>query len=653
MAFQVSPGVNVSETDLTTVIPAVSTTEAGYAGHFRWGPVGERVLITSEDDLVNNFQKPLTSNTATDFFVASNFLAYGNALFTVRVINETGSNSADAARNSISNAANTKNTLVKSDQDYDDNYSSGITGVGNWIAKFPGELGNSLKVSVCASTNAFSSTLTGNVQPVNGSKTLAGLGTLFQTQVRVGDILVLGPDKELRKVASIASNTSLTLTDKYTGNSVGAASSNSSHNASVVTPERRWEFHNFFDKAPGTSDSANTAGGNGDEAHIVVADEDGEWTGTLNTVLEKFERVSLASDAKNEDGTTNYYVDVVNKGSQYILWAAHNSAHTNSGSKKGTSFNGAPLPANDSLIYGRDGAAPRNSDHINGYNKFKSPEDVDISIVLGGGNNGTVLEHVIGNIVESRKDCIAVMSPERADVVGNDSFSGKQADDIISFRDTLTSSSYVVMDSGWKYQYDKFNDIQRYVPANGDTAGLMVRSDTTRDPWYSPAGFNRGIMKNVTRLAFNPNKAERDLLYKNGINPVVTFPGQGTVLFGDKTLLAKPSAFDRINVRRLFIVLEKAISTAAKFTLFEFNDAFTRSQFVNLVDPFLRDVQARRGIQDFRVVCDETNNTPDIIDRNEFVGDIFIKPNRSINFIQLNFVAVRSGVEFSEIVGQF
>ena len=652
MAFQVSPGVNVSEVDLTTVIPAVSTTEAGYAGHFRWGPVGERVLITSEDDLVNNFQKPLTSNTATDFFVASNFLAYGNALFTVRVINETGSDSTDAGRNAISTAANTKNTIVKSDQDYDDNYSSGISGVGNWIGRYPGELGNSLKVSVCASSNAFSSSLTGNVQPINGSKTLAGLGTLFDNEVRVGDILVLGPDKELRKVASVTSNTSLTLTEKYTGNSVAAASSNSTHNGSVVTPERRWEFHNFFDKAPTTSESANTAGGSGDEAHIVIADEDGEWSGTLNTVLEKFERVSLASDAKNEDGSTNYYVDVINNSSKYIWWAAHNTAHTNSGSKKGTTFSGAPLPANDSLVNGRDGAAPRNADLIDGYNKFKSAEDVDVSIILGGDNNGTVLEHIIGNIVESRKDCIAVMSPERADVVGNDSFSGKQADDIITFRDTLTSSSYVVMDSGWKYQYDKFNDIQRYVPANGDTAGLMVRTDSTRDPWYSPAGFNRGVMKNVTRLAYNPNKAERDLLYKNGINPVVTFPGQGTVLFGDKTLLAKPSAFDRINVRRLFIVLEKAISTAAKFTLFEFNDAFTRSQFVNLVDPFLRDVQSRRGIQDFRVVCDETNNTPDIIDRNQFVGDIFIKPNRAINFIQLNFVAVRSGVEFSEIVGQ-
>ena len=209
------------------------------------------------------------------------------------------------------------------------------------------------------------------------------------------------------------------------------------------------------------------------------------------------------------------------------------------------------------------------------------------------------------------------------------------------------------MDSGYKYQYDKFNDVYSNVPLNGDTAGLMARTDNVRDPWYSPAGFNRGNVKNVTRLTYNPRKADRDQLYKSGVNPVVTFPGQGTVLFGDKTLLAKPSAFDRINVRRLFIVLEKAISTAAKFTLFEFNDAFTRAQFRNLVEPFLRDVQGRRGIFDFRVVCDETNNTPEVIDRNEFIGDIYIKPARSINFIQLNFIAVRTGVEFEEVVGQF
>jgi phage tail sheath protein FI len=267
--------------------------------------------------------------------------------------------------------------------------------------------------------------------------------------------------------------------------------------------------------------------------------------------------------------------------------------------------------------------------------------------------DGTIATYIINNICETRKDCIVCLSPEAADVVNNSTYAGKEAEDIIAFRNTLPSSSYAVMDGAWKYQYDKYNDVYRYVPMNGDTAGLMVRTDTTRDPWFSPAGFNRGNVKNVVKLSFNPKKAERDVLYKAGVNPVVTFPGQGTVLFGDKTLLAKPSAFDRINVRRLFIVLEKAISTASKFTLFEFNDAFTRSQFRNLVEPFLRDVQGRRGIFDFRVVCDETNNTGEVIDRNEFIGDIYIKPARSINFIQLNFVAVRTGVDFEEVVGQF
>ena len=661
MGFQVSPGVNVSEIDLTTVVPAVSTTEAGFAAHLRWGPAETRVLVTSEDDLIQNFQKPLTSNTATDFFVASNFLAYGNALFVTRVIN-TSTSGGTALNSTVSNNA-VASTVVKNDDDYDANYSNGISGIGAWVAKYPGVLGNSLKVSVCPSSNAFESTITGNITVTDGSKTVTGVtteangagvaATAFTTELKVGDILVLGPDQVNRKIAAIANNSSLTLETKYLGNTVSAFSTQSSHNASVSTPTRRWEFFSNVDRAPTTSAFANTAGGSGDELHVVIADEDGEWTGVKNQVLETFEALSVASDAKNEDGTTNFYKEVLNQQSRYIYWAAHDFK-TNAGNKAaGVTFSGDGLPDTKSLINGRDGATPTNADYINGYNKFKSAEDIDISFILGGAQNQTVIEHIIGNICESRKDCIVTISPERADVVNNDSFSGKEAIDTVAFRDTLTSTSYAVMDSGFKYQYDKFNDLQRYVPANGDTAGIMVRSDIARDPWYSPAGFNRGILKNVNKLAFNPNKAERDLLYKNGVNPITTFPGEGTILFGDKTLLAKPSAFDRINVRRLFIVLEKAIATAAKFTLFEFNDAFTRSQFVQLVEPFLRDVQGRRGIFDFRVVCDDTNNTPEVIDTNRFIGDIYIKPARSINFIQLNFIAVRTGVEFSEVVGQF
>ena len=278
---------------------------------------------------------------------------------------------------------------------------------------------------------------------------------------------------------------------------------------------------------------------------------------------------------------------------------------------------------------------------------------MDVNFILNSAGGQTRALHIIDNIASYRKDCLAVISPLRGNVVNNSSYTNKEVDDIITFRNTLTSSSYAVLDSGWKYQYDKYNDLYRYVPLNGDTAGLMVRTDNNRDPWWSPAGYNRGILKNAIKLAFNPNKTARDQLYKNGINPVITQPGQGTLLFGDKTLLTKPSAFDRINVRRLFMVLEKAIAIAAKYTLFEFNDEFTRAQFRNLVEPFLRDVQGRRGIYDFRVVCDETNNTGEVIDRNEFIGDIYIKPARAINFIQLNFIAVRTGVDFSEVVGKF
>jgi phage tail sheath protein FI len=279
---------------------------------------------------------------------------------------------------------------------------------------------------------------------------------------------------------------------------------------------------------------------------------------------------------------------------------------------------------------------------------FRNSEDIDISlIILGHPLSNALSNYIIDNVAEYRKDVVAFITPQLASV------NAYSAQDIVDSAAALSASSYAVVDSGYKYQYDKYSDVYRWVPLNGDTAGLCARTDDIRDPWFSPAGYNRGSIKNTVKLALNPNRSERDLLYKNYINPVVTQPGQGTVLFGDKTFLGRPSAFDRINVRRLFIVLEKAIAIAAKSTLFEFNDEFTRAQFRNLVEPFLRDVQGRRGIFDFRVVCDETNNTPEVIDGNRFVGDIYIKPARSINFIQLNFVAVRTGVEFSEIVGQF
>jgi phage tail sheath protein FI len=641
MAFQVSPGVNVREIDLTTVVPSISTSIGGLAGHFRWGPVEQRVLIDSEDRLVSVFNKPNT-NTATDFFTAANFLSYSNALYVVRVV--TGANNATSGNTGA---------FVRNEDDYEGSYVN-ISGHGDWVAKYPGELGNSLKISVCHNANAWQSTTDYRYYATRNSSTvtLAGNNLFANTQdiFKVGDILLLGPDKEQKFIKSLSGNT-IVLTTNYTGNTVVNYGGPSS--PGILT--RRWEYFNFFNDAPTTTTYASSVGSVGDAIHVIVVDEKGRFSGQQGSVLEKYEAVSVASDAKNEQGSINYYKELINQRSQYVWWGNHNTNIPNAGTRAdlGTNFaGGSNLPVTNTFSGGKDGTTPTSAQKINGYNKFRSAEDVEVSLILGSDADTTLATHLITNIAESRKDCIVVLSPERADVVNNKSYDGKERDDIIAFRDTLPSSSYGVMDSGWKYQYDKYNDVYRYVPLNADTAGLMVQTDLTRDPWFSPAGFNRGNVKNAIKLAYNPSKSDRDELYKKGVNSIVTFPGQGTVLFGDKTLLAQPSAFDRINVRRLFIILEKAISTAAKFTLFEFNDEFTRSQFRNLVEPFLRDVQGRRGVTDFRVICNSINNTNEVIERQEFIGDIYIKPTRSINFIQLNFVAVRSGVEFSEIVGR-
>jgi phage tail sheath protein FI len=420
-----------------------------------------------------------------------------------------------------------------------------------------------------------------------------------------------------------------------------------------------WAYADQFDGAPGTSSYAKGVGASSaaDELHIAVIDEDGVFTGTAGTVLEKFAYVSKASDAKKFDGTNNYYKDVVNSRSQYIYWMDHTTA-VGTGAAWGTAATALASSAYKalsddlglSLTGGTDDYAAMDSEIEAGFALFSDAEQYDVSLIALGKVSSSVATYVINNIAEVRKDCVVFVSPQDNStgdvIIGTDSTA---ATAITTYRDALPSTSYAVMDSGYKYQYDRYNDKYRYVPLNGDVAGLCARTDYTNDPWFSPSGLNRGQIKNVVKLAFNPNKALRDTLYKKGVNPVVTFPGEGTVLFGDKTLLASPSAFDRINVRRLFIVMEKAIATAAKFQLFEFNDSFTRAQFRALVEPFLRDVQGRRGVTDFKVKCDESNNTGEVIDRNEFVADIFVKPNRSINFITLNFVAARSAINFTEL----
>jgi len=425
-----------------------------------------------------------------------------------------------------------------------------------------------------------------------------------------------------------------------------------------------WTYKNEFDAAPGTSDQADRVGGSNDELHIIVIDEDGLISGQKDYILEKYAFASKASDAKKQDGTNNYYKDVINSRSEYVWWMDHTDMldrevdengvpllSTNWGqAMAGKTFMSMSAPLTQSLAGGVDESESTDANRIAAYDLFSNTTLYDVNLIMAGKANSVVAQHLIENIAEFRKDCIVFISPEDVDtgevIIGDDSTAVTK---LVAYRNELPSSSYAVLDSGFKYQYDRYNDVYRWVPLNGDIAGLCARTDYTNDPWWSPGGMNRGQVKSVVRLSCNPNQTNRDNLYKNAINPVVTFPGQGTVLFGDKTLLSKPSAFDRINVRRLFIVLEKSIATAAKYQLFEFNDSFTRAQFKNLVEPFLRDVQGRRGVTEFLIKCDESNNTGEVIDRNEFIADIFVKPTRSINYITLNFVATRSGINFSEV----
>ena len=669
MAFQVSPGVLVQETDLTNIVPAVSTSIAGGVIVSTKGPVDEITLVSSEKELVDTFGEP-NGSTFEYFFALSSFLQYGNALRVVRpalagLVNAVSSGSA---------------ILIKSTDDYLNNYGSGEANVGSWAARTAGTLGNNLKVSVCPNSTAFASA--GGSNLINDASMAIG-DTSFTIddaggdKIQVGDILEFGdasgnfnaaPSGHYYKITDISSST---VTIARFNPQTGVTETGGLRHAVVDNAQykRYWEYYFNFSNAPSTSDDVSAAGGSNDELHIIVVDEDGGISGTAGTILETFEGLSQASDAKNSTGGSNYYVDVIYSDSKYIYWMDHEATLANAGSaKKGQTFDNTFTQTittiSTSLSGGVDGSSaftPTNAELATAFDRFNDTENVDINLLIAGPSqtsadaSGDTLATKVIDIAEQRKDIVAFISPARDDVVsksGSDvSDPIKQTVNVKAFADGLASSSYAVIDSGYKYMYDKYNDVYRYVPLCGDIAGLCARTDNVADAWFSPGGFNRGQIRGAVKLAFNPNQTQRDELYRARVNPVVTFPGQGTVLFGDKTAQAKPSAFDRINVRRLFIVLEKAIATAAKFQLFEFNDEFTRAQFRNLVEPFLRDVQGRRGITDFSVVCDDTNNTGEVIDRNEFRADIFIKPARSINFIQLNFIATRTGVAFSEVAG--
>ena len=644
MAFQVSPGVLVQERDLTNIIPAVSTSIGAVAGAFGKGPVDEIISISSEQELVDAFGKP-DSSTFEYFFTAANFLQYSNALRVVRAQNTSLAN-ATASGSSI---------LIKNDDDYENNYSTGQGTVGTFAARTAGTHGNNLLVSTCPSATAYeeiSATLVASTSTTNavGNTTIAvDEGSNFS----VGDIIQFSTtastndfdDGDFYRITVISSET-LTIVQHPRG--AGGLKRIVLDNAKI---KRRWRYYESANAAPGTSAYVSDRSGSGDEIHVVVVDEDGGVSGEVGRVLETFSNLSKASDAKTPQGDDNYYANVIKNKSQYIYWMDHNTSGSNWGTAaSGTTYTAVNTNTQESLSGGNNGSTVTDAQLKTAYEKFEDSETVDVGLVMcGPSGSSTHVDNII-TICETRKDAVAFASPQRSDVV-NITNSNTQMQNVKDFFDGVRSSSYAVFDSGYKYCYDRYNDVYRFVPLNGDMAGLAARTDTVADSWFSPAGFNRGIVRGAVKLAFNPTKSQRDILYPARVNPVATFPGQGTVLFGDKTGLTTPSAFDRINVRRLFLLLEKAIATAAKFQLFEFNDEFTRAQFRNLVEPFLREVQGRRGITDFLVVCDETNNTGDVIDRNEFKAEIFIKPARSINFITLSFVATRTGVSFDEVAG--
>ena len=712
MAFPISPGVSIREIDLTTGTPAVATSIAAAVGQFVWGPADDITLVTSEPNLKARFGAP-NEDTYVHYYAAANFLSYSNNLRLVRVVADDAMNATtDGGGRLIKNADSyidldpdqggnldsTPNRFWAAKFPGSLGNSLGIamcpadtpalemtgtveivsgvcTGTGT---AFDDELFVGAKVSVngnvfhvasitsntqcdftypladqaagSAPTRLIHSNfedfnMVGTVSLTANSLEVVGTGTAFTADFKVGDLIVVGANTS--EVQSIASDVSMTIKHPISTSAIAGGTSY----------DKRWKFALNFDSAPGTSAHAETANAQNDEIHVVVYDYAADWTEVEDDVIESWSNLSVGRDAKSPEGASIYYKQRINNTSQYVSWLNHpnEAMAAATGDWGGYTKNARFTTVKQNYYYemtgGSDGGAITVGDMQLGWDKFNDPNVIEISIMMLGAppeGDGATLANYITGIAGKRKDCVVCISPEFSDVVNKPN---AELSNLKNFRTSLTSSTYSILDTGWGYQYDKYNDTYRWIPLNGDIAGILARTDADADTWFSPAGFQRGTINSAIRLAYNPTQEERDELYRIGYNPVVSFPGQGTVLFGDKTLSAKPSAFDRINVRRLFIYCEKVIGQAARDQLFQFNTAFTRSNFSSLIEGFLEGIKSGQGITDFLVVCDETNNTPDLIDANKFAADIFIKPTKSINFIQLTFVAVRSGVEFSEAVG--
>ena len=573
-----SPAVVVKEIDLTGGVPNVQSTTGAIVGNFRWGPVHERVNVANEAELVSEFATP-DSATTIDFHSAAYFLRYSSSLQVVREATSAAKNAhAETKQNDSDRPAA---PYIENDADFDAQYSALNNDAFTFVAKYPGDLGNSLSIDVCpASSNS----------------------TIFNA----------------------------------------------------------WSYKNEFDAFPQTSTFANTINASNDELHVVVVDKDGLLSGTKGQVLETYPFVSVANNAKNADGSTNYVLDVINARSQYVKMVGFDSDYklASAGTQADSGDNfilSSPSVRTFDFDSGVNSAALTTTEFLTGYDLFEDKDITEVDFLIAPSMNSTtdqttVVNDLITTAQSLRKDCVVVASPARDDVV-NLTDPATITTNIVATADTFTNSSYLVADGNFLKVYDKYNDQYINIPAASSTAGIMAATDLNRAPWFSPAGSRRGQYLGITALNWTPTKSQRDTLYKAGVNPIANIPGQGSILFGDKTKLNRPSAFDRINVRRLFLVLERAIGRAAEQVMFEFNDEFTRAEFVNIIEPVLREVRGRRGITDFRVVCDETNNTAAVVDRNEFIANIFIKPARSINYVTLNFVAVRTGVDFEEVVG--
>ena len=588
-----SPAVVVKEIDLTGGVPNTQSTTGAAVINSRWGPVEKRTLVDNEDTLVDIFASPDSSNTIS-FHEANFFLKYSSKLQVVRII-DTG------AKNSVSTTGQTGAATpavdapetVKNEDDFNSQLSALDSDLHTFIGKYPGAIGNSLQVQMCPASDS---------------------------------------------------------------------STNSAFDA--------WAYKDNFDAAPGNSSFATKKTATDDEVHVAVIDKNGQFTGTNGTVLETYPFMSVAKNAKNDDGTSNYVKDVINERSEYVWMVDFDSDFRQAGAgtnmaDSGSNFNittaatGATKPASQIKTFnfasGTDVSSLTTGNILSGFDLFEDKDQVEIDFLIAPSmasrsDTTTVVNDLVTTAASLRKDCVVVASPARTDVV-NVTNAATAVSNVVTTANTFTTSSYLFVDNNYLKVYDKFNDQFINIAAASSTAGLMAATDLNRAAWFSPAGSRRGQYLGITSIAYTPTKSQRDTLYKAQVNPIANIPGAGVVLFGDKTKLARPSAFDRINVRRLFLVLERAIARAAEQVLFEFNDEFTRAEFVNIVEPVLREVKGRRGITDFRVVADETNNTPAVIDRNEFIASIFIKPARSINYVTLNFVAVRTGVDFEEVVG--